>query len=95
MTLKSFQNASVPQIRPLEEAYKFGHFFSPLMTESDFEAKPSVRFRISGGSVLFAMFVCVRAQLRHVLHSLRLLPATECFTLQKTHREHEYGGVAA
>lgn len=30
------------QIRPLEEAYKFGHFFSSLLTESDFEAKPSV-----------------------------------------------------
>lgn len=30
------------KIRPLEEAYKFGHFFSSLLTESDFEAKPSV-----------------------------------------------------
>ncbi len=30
------------QIRPLEEAYKFGSFFSSLLTESDFEAKPSV-----------------------------------------------------
>ncbi len=30
------------QVRPLEEMYKFGHFFSPLMNEGDFEAKPSV-----------------------------------------------------
>ncbi|DBA71146.1 hypothetical protein WJX79_000852 [Trebouxia sp. C0005] len=30
------------KIRPLEEAYKFGSFFSSLLTESDFEAKPSV-----------------------------------------------------
>lgn len=31
-----------PQVRPLEEQFKFGHFFSPLLNESDFEAKPSV-----------------------------------------------------
>lgn len=30
------------KIRPLEDAYKFGHFFSPLLSEGDFEAKPSV-----------------------------------------------------
>lgn len=30
------------QVRPLEEQFKFGHFFSPLLNESDFEAKPSV-----------------------------------------------------
>ncbi|PSC74976.1 EH domain-containing 1-like [Micractinium conductrix] len=30
------------KIRPLEDVYKFGHFFSPLMSEGDFEAKPSV-----------------------------------------------------
>ena len=30
------------QIRPLEEAYKFGNFFSPALSESDFDAKPSV-----------------------------------------------------
>lgn len=30
------------QIRPLEEAYKFGAFFSSLLNESDFSAKPSV-----------------------------------------------------
>ena len=30
------------QIRPLEEAYKFGAFFSSLLNESDFHAKPSV-----------------------------------------------------
>ncbi|GAB4817911.1 hypothetical protein N2152v2_004957 [Parachlorella kessleri] len=30
------------KVRPLEEMYKFGHFFSPLMNEGDFEAKPSV-----------------------------------------------------
>ncbi|KAF8073195.1 EHD1 [Scenedesmus sp. PABB004] len=30
------------KVRPLEDAFKFGSFFSPLLTESDFEAKPSV-----------------------------------------------------
>ena len=30
------------QVRPLEEQFKFGHFFSPLLNESDFDAKPSV-----------------------------------------------------
>ncbi|KAK9839793.1 hypothetical protein WJX81_002232 [Elliptochloris bilobata] len=30
------------KIRPLEEAYKFGAFFSSLLNESDFHAKPSV-----------------------------------------------------
>jgi hypothetical protein len=30
------------QVRPLEEAFKFGHFFSPLLNDSDFNAKPSV-----------------------------------------------------
>ncbi len=30
------------QVRPLEETYKFGSFFSPMLTESDFDAKPSV-----------------------------------------------------
>ena len=34
--------AHLLQIRPLEEAYKFGHFFSSLLNESDFEARPSV-----------------------------------------------------
>ena len=30
------------QIRPLEEAFKFGDFFSSYLNESDFHAKPSV-----------------------------------------------------
>ena len=30
------------QVRPIEEAFKFAHFFSPFMTESDFDAKPSI-----------------------------------------------------
>ncbi len=30
------------QVKPLEEAFKFGNFFSPLLSDSDFEAKPSV-----------------------------------------------------
>ena len=33
---------SVLQIRPLEEMYKFGAFFSSYLNESDFYAKPSV-----------------------------------------------------
>jgi EH domain-containing protein 1 len=30
------------QVRPLEDQFKFGSFFTPLLHESDFEAKPSV-----------------------------------------------------
>lgn len=50
------------KIRPLEEAYKFGHFFSPLMTESDFEAKPSVLLlgQYSTGKTTFIKFLLGR-----------------------------------
>ena len=37
-----FDASAFLQIRPLEEAYKFGAFFSSLLNESDFHAKPSV-----------------------------------------------------
>ncbi|EOD28151.1 RME1A, RME-1/EHD family protein [Emiliania huxleyi CCMP1516] len=30
------------KIRPIEEAYKFGEFYSPYMNDSDFDAKPMV-----------------------------------------------------
>eukprot|EP00798_Chlamydomonas_sp_ICE-L_P032141 gene32141-16666_t len=30
------------KVKPLEEAFKFSHFFSPFMNESDFDAKPSI-----------------------------------------------------
>ena len=30
------------KVRPIEAMYNFGNFFSPLMTDSDFEAKPSI-----------------------------------------------------
>ncbi|KAL1514806.1 hypothetical protein AB1Y20_003892 [Prymnesium parvum] len=30
------------KIRPLEEAYKFGEFYSPVLTDGDFDAKPMV-----------------------------------------------------
>ena len=36
------QCVSCAQIRPLEETYKFGDFFSSYLNESDFHAKPSV-----------------------------------------------------
>jgi EH domain-containing protein 1 len=29
-------------VRPLEEALKFGSFYSPLLTDGDFEGKPNV-----------------------------------------------------
>jgi len=35
---KPFNNA----VKPVEEAYKFGSFFSACLTDSDFDAKPSV-----------------------------------------------------
>ena len=37
--LKAVYNGA---IRPLEEAYMFGEFYSPVMKESDFDAKPMV-----------------------------------------------------
>jgi hypothetical protein len=30
------------KIRPVEEAYRFGEFYSPLLCDSDFDAKPMV-----------------------------------------------------
>ena len=33
---------TLPQVKPIEEAFKFSHFFSPFLTESDFDAKPSI-----------------------------------------------------
>ena len=51
-----------PQIRPLEEAYKFGHFFSPLLSAGDFEAKPSVLLlgQYSTGKTTFIKFLLGR-----------------------------------
>lgn len=31
------------KVRPIEEAYKFGSFFSPLLTDADFDGKPQAR----------------------------------------------------
>lgn len=31
------------KVRPIEEAYKFGAFFSPLLTDADFDGKPQAR----------------------------------------------------
>eukprot|EP00887_Chlorella_sp_A99_P005433 scaffold1.g5433.t1 len=54
------------RIRPLEEMYKFGHFFRralvPLLSEGDFEAKPSVLLLgqySTGGSRMTSEFVVV------------------------------------
>ena len=30
------------KIKPVEEAYKFGEFYSPIMNDGDFDAKPMV-----------------------------------------------------
>mmetsp|Transcript_2243 Transcript_2243/g.6668 ORF Transcript_2243/g.6668 Transcript_2243/m.6668 type:complete len:552 (+) Transcript_2243:276-1931(+) len=50
------------KVRPLEETYKFGHFFSPLMNESDFEAKPSVLLlgQYSTGKTTFIKYLLKR-----------------------------------
>ena len=50
----AFLCPSCSQIRPLEEAYKFGAFFSSYLNESDFYAKPSVLLlgQYSTGAVL-------------------------------------------
>ena len=33
------------RIRPVEELHRFGEFHSPLLTDSDFDAKVSLRLR--------------------------------------------------
>jgi|AntAceMinimDraft_12_1070368.scaffolds.fasta_scaffold222487_1 EH domain-containing protein 1 len=33
---------STLKVRPVEEALKFGSFYSPLLTDGDFEGKPNV-----------------------------------------------------
>mmetsp|Transcript_19149 Transcript_19149/g.32938 ORF Transcript_19149/g.32938 Transcript_19149/m.32938 type:complete len:548 (+) Transcript_19149:333-1976(+) len=50
------------KVKPLEETFKFGHFFSPLMTESDFEAKPSVLLlgQYSTGKTTFIKYLLGR-----------------------------------
>ncbi|KAK2080274.1 hypothetical protein QBZ16_000127 [Prototheca wickerhamii] len=54
--------SSKEAIRPLEEAYKFGHFFSPLLSAGDFEAKPSVLLlgQYSTGKTTFIKFLLGR-----------------------------------
>ncbi|KAG2438490.1 hypothetical protein HXX76_005042 [Chlamydomonas incerta] len=50
------------KVRPLEEQFKFGHFFSPLLNESDFEAKPSVLLlgQYSTGKTTFIKYLLGR-----------------------------------
>lgn len=50
------------KIRPLEDGYKFGHFFSPLLSAGDFEAKPSVLLlgQYSTGKSTFIKFLLGR-----------------------------------
>ena len=49
-------------MRPIEEAFKFGSFFSPILNESDFEAKPSVLLlgQYSTGKTTFIKFLLGR-----------------------------------
>lgn len=57
--LKQIYNTKV---KPLEEAFKFGHFFSPLLNDSDFEAKPSVLLlgQYSTGKTTFIKYLLGR-----------------------------------
>eukprot|EP00878_Enallax_costatus_P017605 GHUV01018497.1.p1 GENE.GHUV01018497.1~~GHUV01018497.1.p1 ORF type:complete len:533 (+),score=105.10 GHUV01018497.1:417-2015(+) len=50
------------KVRPLEDQFKFGSFFSPLLNESDFEAKPSVLLlgQYSTGKTTFIKFLLGR-----------------------------------
>ncbi|WIA09631.1 hypothetical protein OEZ85_009020 [Tetradesmus obliquus] len=50
------------KVRPLEDAFKFGSFFSPLLHESDFEAKPSVLLlgQYSTGKTTFIKYLLGR-----------------------------------
>jgi len=50
-----------PQVRSLEETFKFGSFFSPMLSESDFDAKPSVLLLgqySTGAAMCFARICC-------------------------------------
>ncbi|KAL6763258.1 P-loop containing nucleoside triphosphate hydrolase protein [Haematococcus lacustris] len=57
--LKQVYNSKV---KPLEEAFKFGNFFSPLLNDSDFEAKPSVLLlgQYSTGKTTFIKYLLGR-----------------------------------
>mmetsp|Transcript_33515 Transcript_33515/g.99767 ORF Transcript_33515/g.99767 Transcript_33515/m.99767 type:complete len:622 (-) Transcript_33515:364-2229(-) len=50
------------KVRPIEEAFKFANFFSPLMTESDFDAKPSILLlgQYSTGKTTFIKYLLGR-----------------------------------
>lgn len=50
------------KVRPLEEQFKFGSFFSPLLHPSDFEAKPSVLLlgQYSTGKTTFIKYLLGR-----------------------------------
>lgn len=50
------------KVRPLEDAFKFGNFFSPLLNDSDFEAKPSVLLlgQYSTGKTTFIKYLLGR-----------------------------------
>ena len=56
------------QIRPLEETYKFGAFFSSYLNESDFYAKPSVLLlgQYSTGTACVPMLICGLRELDHL-----------------------------
>lgn len=75
-------------MRPLEDTFKFGNFFSPLMTESDFEAKPSVLLlgQYSTGDRVWhcpaapieAPVMCLRALLVFLSAATKQEPAGMC-----------------
>lgn len=71
----AYHNPHVAQIRPLEESYKFGAFFSSYLNESDFYAKPSVLLlgQYSTGKHLTPVLwishltsLCFRTMLQHL-----------------------------
>ncbi|KFM29283.1 EH domain-containing protein 1 [Auxenochlorella protothecoides] len=59
---EGLKNIYFNKIRPLEDGYKFGHFFSPLLSAGDFEAKPSVLLlgQYSTGKSTFIKFLLGR-----------------------------------
>jgi hypothetical protein len=50
------------KVKALEEAYRFDHFYSPILTDSDFEAKPMVLLlgQYSVGKTSFIKFLLER-----------------------------------
>ena len=58
------------KVKPFEEAFKFGNFFSPLLTDADFDGKPQVMLlgQYSTGKTTFIRHLLGREYPGHACH---------------------------